>query len=101
VELIRGRTGEFSAGVVSAPWQELCGRLSALAPAGARVPVPVLFHALAEAGWIDCGLCHSREHATKRHVYCAPEMAEKGKAELRRLAETRPASAGVGLRAVK
>lgn len=99
LELIRGRIGEFSSGVVSAPWQELCGRLSALAPSGARVPVSALFHALAEAGWLDCGMCHSREHPTKRHLYCAPDLAELGKAELRRLSERLPG--GGALRAVK
>lgn len=101
VELIRGRQGEFASGVVSAPWQELCGRLSALAPQGARVPVQALFHAFAEAGWLDCGLCHSREYPTKRHLYCAPEHAELGKAELRRMSETRGGGGPGGLRAVK
>ena len=102
VELMRGRQGEFSLGVVSAPWQELCGRLSAMAPNGARVAVPTLLHAFSEAGWLDCGLCHSREHVTKRHLYCAPELAELGKAELRRMSEAGRAGAGVGvLRAVK
>lgn len=102
VELIRGRQGEFASGVVSAPWQELCGRLSAMAPLGSRVVVPALLHALAEAGWLDCGLCHSREFLTKRHLYCAPELAELGKAELRRLSEAGRTNAGVGvLRAVK
>lgn len=102
VELMRGRQGEFSAGVVSAPWQELAGRLSAMAPAGARIAVPVLLHALAEAGWLDCGLCHAREFATKRHLYCAPEFAEVGKAELRRMSEASRAGGGGGvLRAVK
>jgi len=102
VELIRGRQGEFSAGVVSAPWQELAGRLSAMAPAGARVAAPVLLHALAEAGWLDCGLCHAREYPTKRHLYCAPEFAEVGKAELRRMSEAGRAGGGGGvLRAVK
>jgi hypothetical protein len=58
---------------------------------------------LAEAGWLDCGMCHSREHPTKRHLYCAPELAELGKAELRRMAEAaRSSGAGLGvLRAVK
>ena len=102
VELMRDRQGEFASGVVSAPWQELCGRLSAMAPQGARVPVQALFHAFAEAGWLDCGLCHSREYATKRHLYCAPELAELGKAELRRMSEAGRTGAGVGvLRAVK
>jgi hypothetical protein len=99
VELIRGRQGEFASGVVTAPWQELCGRLSALAPLGTRVSVPALFHAFAEAGWLDCGLCHSREHPTKRHLYCAPELAELGKAELRRMTEIKPPTGA--LRAVK
>jgi hypothetical protein len=99
VELIRGRVGEFASGVVSAPWQELCGRLSALAPIGTRVSVPALFHAFAEGGWLDCGMCHSREHPTKRHLYCAPDLAELGKAELRRLSERPPG--GGALRAIK
>jgi hypothetical protein len=93
--------GEFASGVVTAPWQELCGRLSALAPIGTRVSVPALFHAFVESGWLDCGLCHSREHPTKRHLYCAPELAELGKAELRRLSETRAGGGGGALRAIK
>ena len=73
-----------------------------MAPLGARVVVPALLHALSEAGWLDCGLCHSREHLTKRHLYCAPEFAELGKADLRRMSEAGRASAGIGvLRAVK
>ncbi len=46
-----------------------------------------LMHALKEAGWIDCGRLHSREHAAKKHIFCAPELAGTSKSELRRMAE--------------
>ena len=44
-------------------------------------------HGLREAGWIDCGKLHSKEHLTKKHIFCAPELQELSKSELRRLAE--------------
>jgi hypothetical protein len=83
------RKGEFARGVIAAPFQALCGRLS---NQGVRIPPPALIHALAEAKWMDCGRVMTREYTTKKQIYAAPEMAKKyNKAELRRLVEELPA----------
>jgi hypothetical protein len=83
------RKGEFARGVIAAPFQALCGRLS---NQGVRIPPPALVHALAEAKWIDCGRVMTREYTTKKQIYAAPEMAKKyNKAELRRIVEELPA----------
>jgi hypothetical protein len=83
------RKGEFARGVIAAPFQALCGRLS---NQGVRIPPPALIHALAEAKWVDCGRVMTREYTTKKQIYAAPEMAKKyNKAELRRLVEELPA----------
>ncbi len=90
VELIKGRHGEFAAGAVQAPWQALCDRLAGLMPNGSRVSVYALFHALSEAGWLDCGRVKTPEHQTKTHVMCAPEIWEHfagNRSEIRRLCE--------------
>jgi hypothetical protein len=89
-EQLLERKGEFARGVVAAPFQALCGRLS---NQGVRIPPPALVHALAEAKWIDCGRVMTREYTTKKQIYAAPEMAKKyNKAELRRLVEELPAT---------
>jgi hypothetical protein len=90
IDLISNRLGEFSSGVIASPFFPLCDRLAGGAPSGVRVPPAALLHALREAGWIDCGRIHSREFATKKQIYAAPELAGKSKPELRRLAEETP-----------
>lgn len=82
-ELMRARMGEFACGAVGGPWQSLCDRLTGLAPPGMKLPVAALMHAFREAGWQDMGLIKSREHATKKHIFAAPEMVNKPKSELR------------------
>jgi hypothetical protein len=44
-------------------------------------------HALKEAGWVDCGRMASRDFVTRKHIFCAPEMVDLSKSELRRLVE--------------
>lgn len=89
-EQLLERKGEFARGVVAAPFQALCARLS---NQGVRVPPAALVHALAEAGWQDCGRVMTREYTTKKQIYAAPEMAKKyNRAELRRLVEEMPAT---------
>jgi hypothetical protein len=90
IDLISNRLGEFASGVIASPFFPLCDRLAGGAPSGVRVPPAALLHALREAGWIDCGRIHSREFATKKQIYAAPELAGKSKPELRRLAEETP-----------
>ena len=89
-EQLLERKGEFARGVVAAPFQALCARLS---NQGVRVPPAALVHALAEAEWVDCGRVMTREYTTKKQIYAAPEMAKKyNRAELRRLVEEMPAT---------
>ena len=97
VELITGRLGEFAAGVIASPFYALCDRLAGAAPTGAKIPQVALLHALREAGWIDCGRLMSREFTTKKHVFCAPELAGRPKTELRAMVEETPAPATVKL----
>jgi hypothetical protein len=97
VELMRGRLGEFSKGVVASPFHALCDRLAGAAPSGVKVPQPALLHALKEAGWIDMGRLKSRDFDTKKHIFCAPEMRDVSKSELRRLVEDVPAPLSVRL----
>lgn len=92
VELMRGRVGEFAAGVAGAPWHALCGRLQGQAPAGMKIVQGALLHAFKEAGWTDMGRLASRAHGTKKHIFCAPEMADRPKSELRDMVESPPAS---------
>jgi hypothetical protein len=44
------------------------------------------------------GRIKSRRFDTKKHIFCAPDMVDKGKSDLRDMVEEPPASA---LRAVK
>ncbi len=97
VELITGRLGEFASGVIASPFYALCDRLAGAAPTGAKIPQVALLHALREAGWIDCGRIHSHEFQTKKHIFCAPELAGKPRAALRAMVESVPAPAAVKL----
>lgn len=91
VEMMRARLGEFAPGVLGGPWQGVCDRLTGMAPAGMKIPVAALLHAFREAGWVDMGLLKSRAHGTKKHIFCAPDMVNKSKSDLRDLVES-PAS---------
>ena len=91
VDLIRNRAGEFARGVVASPFYSLCDRLAGGAPAGVKVPQAALMHALREAGWVDLGRIKSRANDARKHVFCAPDMAEKSRSELRDMAEENPA----------
>ena len=88
VDQMRRRYGDFARGVVGSPFHAICDRLQGMAPQGVKVVQPALLHALKEAGWVDCGRLASREHVTRKHIFCAPEMATASKTELRRLVET-------------
>jgi len=97
VELMRNRLGEFSKGVVASPFHALCDRVAGAAPAGVKVPQPALLHALKEAGWVDLGRVASGDFQSKKHMFCAPEMASRPKSELRRMVEDIPAPLAVRL----
>jgi hypothetical protein len=93
VEMMRARRGEFAKGAVGSPFHGLCDRVAGSAPAGVKVPQAALLHALKEAGWVDCGRLKSRTHDAKKHVFCAPDMVNHSRSELRDLVEDVPASA--------
>jgi hypothetical protein len=90
VEMLKNRTGEFSRGVIGSPFHSLCDRLAGAAPSGVKVPQAALLHALKEAGWVDCGRLMSRDYTSKKHIFCAPELNDTPKSELRRMVEENP-----------
>jgi len=92
VDLMRNRVGEFSKGVVGAPWHALCDRLQGTVQGNVKIVQPALLHALKEAGWVDMGRIASREFSTKKHIFCALEMADVSRSDLRRAIEIAPAS---------
>ena len=89
VDIISRRLGEFAPGVVAAPFYALCDRLQGQAAAGVKLVPAALMHALKEAGWIDCGRLKSRTYDTKKHIFCAPELRDTPKSDLRNMAEDR------------
>jgi hypothetical protein len=90
VDLMRNRLGEFSKGVVGAPWHALCDRLQGSVQGNVKIVQPALLHALKEAGWIDCGRLASRTYQTKKHIFCAPDMSSTSKTDLRAMVEATP-----------
>ena len=102
VEMIRNREGEFSKGVIAGPFQKVCDRLQGVMAPGVKVPPTALLHALQEARWVDLGLVHARpEYATKRHIFAAPEMAERySRSDLRRMVDQAAAPKVVDLKIV-
>lgn len=99
VEMMRQRIGEFSTGVCGAPWHALCDRLQGQAPAGMKIVQGALLHAFKEAGWVDMGRLASRAHGTKKHIFCAPELADLSRSDLRAMVEAPPP--GPAMRLVK
>lgn len=90
VDMLRERKGDFAKGVIGSPFHSLCDRLAGQAPSGVKVPQAALLHALKEAGWIDKGRIKSRDFDTKKHVFCAPDLDDMSKSELRRMVEENP-----------
>jgi hypothetical protein len=90
VEMIEQGRGEFAAGIVGGPWGALCDRLQGLAPNSVRIFPQALLHALAEAGWADWGLCHSKNFKTKKHIWTRPDWTGT-KGEARDAIEAKPA----------
>jgi len=88
VDLMRNRIGEFAKGVIAAPFHQLCDRLAGGAPSGVKVPQAALLHALKEAGWINAGRIASADYQTKKQIFCAPDLKDLSKSDLRRMAET-------------
>jgi hypothetical protein len=86
-EMAKMRRGEFATGAVGGPWHALVDRLQGAAPAGVKVYLASVMHGLKEAGWIDRGRIASADHPSKKHCYCAPDLARMSKSEVRRLVE--------------
>jgi len=90
---MQAQIGEFSRGVVASPFHALCDRIAGGAPTGVKVPQAALLHALKEAGWVDVGRVACAEYVTKKHIFAAPELAQRySKSDLRRMVEEPPPS---------
>ncbi len=90
VEAMRLKMGEFAKGVIGSPFHAVCDRLAGAAPAGVKIPQAALLHSFKEAGWVDLGRVASSDYPTKKHLYCAPDLASGNKSNLRRLVEETP-----------
>ncbi len=87
VDQLRRRVGEFSRGVIASPFHGVCDRLQGMAPTGVKIVQAALLHALKEANWVDMGRVASRTHSTKKHIFCAPDLAKATKSDLRDMVE--------------
>ena len=87
IDRIEKRVEEFRWGVISGPWALMVDRLQTHAPPSVRLTQQALQHALAEAGWLDWGMCKSRLNPNSRHVFAAPDW-RGSKSEARDLCET-------------
>ena len=92
VDMMREKAGVFANGVIGGPFHRICDALAINVPAGVKIPQAALLHALKEAGWVDIGRVHSVEYPTKKHIFAAPDVRQRNKSDLRRLAEELPKS---------
>mgnify|MGYP003345523416 CR=1 FL=1 len=79
VDMMNNRVGVFQRGVIGSPFHATCEALQGYVPAGVKVPQAALLHALREAGWIDKGRLASADYMGKKHIFCAPDMANHSK----------------------
>ena len=82
---IKSRLGAFEKGIIGSPFNLICERI--VEEDNLFLEASILFQLLKQAGWKDCGLIHSREYPSKKHLYCAPEFKVLSKSELRRRLE--------------
>jgi len=99
-DMIRERRGVFANGVIASPFHAICDTLSINAPGTYKVSQGALLHALQECQWVDCGRVSSREYTSKKQIYCAPDMLEHSKSDLRAMAEGVVIRAGSPMAAV-
>ena len=82
VERITAKLPPFDKEIVASPLTDVCGRLQMDAPAGSRVTVQALRHALEEAGWIYQGRLGAKRpsgpQAVQKHVWIAPDAPFAG-----------------------
>jgi hypothetical protein len=100
VDMIRERRGVFAQGVIASPFHAICDTLSLNAPGAYKVSQGALLHALMECQWVDCGRISSRIHTTKKQIYCASDMLDHNKSDLRAMAENTVIRAGTPMAAV-
>lgn len=104
IDLLQREVGEFSSGVIGAPFHGLRDRVANVAPVGIKIPQNALLHALSESGWVSLGRVASARHTTKKQVYISPRMArlldagKVSKSEIRDALEGTPAPNVVNLR---
>jgi hypothetical protein len=87
-DLIATRTGIFARGIVCAPFHRIVDELQEQLGERYTVNLAALTIALKECGWVDRGRVYSKEHATKKHVWTAPEFSHLNNSEVRRMVET-------------
>jgi len=85
LDMIKGRMGCFSKGIIGSPFHKICDELSREFPDKERVTQSDLELALKSAGWIDRGRVNSRELNAKKQVYASTELDHLSKSDLRRL----------------
>jgi len=95
---ITGRIGEFATGAIGAPLYRIIDRLQGQHEH--KITSSALLHALKEAGWRDMGRLNTTE-LSKKQVWCAADMVNCSKSELRRLVEAIPAPPNALLTRVK
>lgn len=86
--LIEAGASPFDRGMIAGPWHDVLRELGNQANKdgqnGIRIVQPALFHALKEAGWVDKGLCYSKEHKNKKHIFVKRDLAGLSNSEIRR-----------------
>lgn len=87
-DMARERIGPFARGVIGAPWTDVIAELCR--GTQKRISREALFAAIETAGWRDLGRITSREHTAPKHLWCAPELFEAPRSQLRNMAEGPP-----------
>ena len=100
LDRLEREVGDFSRGVIAAPFHTLRDRLQGEAPVGVKIPQNALLHALTEAGWVDMGRLSSARNSSKKQVFVSPRVHKEkfSKSELRDMAEGMPLANVVNIR---
>jgi hypothetical protein len=75
IDLLQREVGEFSLGIIGAPFHMLRDRITGHAPSGVKIPQGALLHALGESGWRNIGRLMSRTYQSKKQIYISPRVA--------------------------
>ena len=91
LDCIENQKKPFTRRIISSPFHKICHELSSAGDAPftkMKIPPAALFQALKEAKWVDCGSVGTPQNQTKKHIFCAPELAAQyNKSELRNMLE--------------